>query len=389
MDDDNFSDEAEFSDNESVTMKVSSDLEDVVMGLDISNDSEDEDDSEDEGDDDDEDGSSDNTFDWKDGVFIPKSHLFDESSSGVNVNIDSDVEYFKYFVDMEMINLLVTETNRQYRYVTSNLSVLSKRLKMWIDTNEDEMYIFLGICLLFPLNGRNVLANHWSTNPLLHSKIYSETMSRNRFQLILRMLHCSDNEKQQAGDRLAKIKPVLDIFRKKVPSAFYPYQKICIDESLLLFKGRLFFRQYIPSKASRFGIKLFVMCDCKTGYILDIIVYSGATTEYSNTSEIGVGAKVVMSLISPYLGAGHTLYVDNWYTSPKLFQMLHEQKINAVGTVKRNRLEMPKFDRKLKKGDSISRHTDTLMAITWRDKRDVTMLSTIHTPEFGEPGKID
>jgi hypothetical protein len=39
------------------------------------------------------------------------------------------------------------------------------------------------------------------------------------------------------------------------------------------------FIQYIPSKGHRFGIKTFIICDCKTGYVLDSIVYTEASTE--------------------------------------------------------------------------------------------------------------
>ena len=39
-----------------------------------------------------------------------------------------------------------------------------------------------------------------------------------------------------------------------------PFKNVSIDESLLLFKGRLCFKHYIPCKRSRFGLKhsLFV-----------------------------------------------------------------------------------------------------------------------------------
>lgn len=53
--------------------------------------------------------------------------------------------------------------------------------------------------------------------------------------------------------------------------SLYPFQNIVIDESLLLFKGRLLFRQYIPSKRHRFGVNFVVMVDCETGYILDLL----------------------------------------------------------------------------------------------------------------------
>jgi len=56
-----------------------------------------------------------------------------------------------------------------------------------------------------------------------------------------------------------KIRYILDKL-KTSKTASYPYEKLCIDESLLLFKGRCYFKQYIPSKRSRFGIKSFVLC---------------------------------------------------------------------------------------------------------------------------------
>lgn len=55
---------------------------------------------------------------------------------------------------------------------------------------------------------------------------------------------------------------ILESFKKCV----YPFQKVVIDESLILFKGRLAFKQYIPSKHHCFGMKVFVLCDCETGY---------------------------------------------------------------------------------------------------------------------------
>jgi hypothetical protein len=99
------------------------------------------------------------------------------------------------------------------------------------------------------------------------------------YLLLLRLLHFSDNKNPREGDRLYKIKPIIDHLRTKFSQMFSPFQDLCIDESLTLFKGRLLFKQYIPSKRHRFGIKTFVICDCETGYVLDFIVYTGATTE--------------------------------------------------------------------------------------------------------------
>ena len=50
---------------------------------------------------------------------------------------------------------------------------------------------------------------YWSSNEVVATPYFSKMMSRNRFQLIMRMLHFSDNTEFDAWDRLNKIRPVL------------------------------------------------------------------------------------------------------------------------------------------------------------------------------------
>lgn len=72
-------------------------------------------------------------------------------------------------------------------------------------------------------------------------------------------------------------------------------------------------KQYIPSKRSRFGIKSFVLCDSQTGCIQDLIVYCGANMVISEdvpSTSIGKSGQIVMTLLEPYLGKGHTLVTE-------------------------------------------------------------------------------
>ena len=55
---------------------------------------------------------------------------------------------------------------------------------------------------------------------------------------------------------------------------YYLGKKLSIGKSLVLFKGRLNFKQYIKTKRARFGIKLFQLCT-SDGIILDYIIYHG------------------------------------------------------------------------------------------------------------------
>ena len=84
-------------------------------------------------------------------------------------------------------------------------------------------------------------------------------MSRDRFLVSLRYFHVSDNNEANQG-RLAKIKPLLDILLDNFQGVLEPGERIVVDESLVPFRGRLVFRQCIPGKKHKYGIKLFKLC---------------------------------------------------------------------------------------------------------------------------------
>ena len=88
-----------------------------------------------------------------------------------------------------------------------------------------------------------------------------------RFIAILRYLHFSDHTEPAEDECLYKINSIIRNIKRKFFESFHSYQNLYIDESLVLFKGRLAFRQYIPLKRNRYEIKLFLICDCLTGYI--------------------------------------------------------------------------------------------------------------------------
>ncbi|XP_049938751.1 piggyBac transposable element-derived protein 4-like [Schistocerca serialis cubense] len=88
---------------------------------------------------------------------------------------------------------------------------------------------------------------------------------------------------------------------------------------------------------------------------------------------------------SSLLNKGHTVYLDRFYSSPELFQQLAEKGTGAVGTVNKSRKGLPKdlVSAKLKKGEMSFRRKDNVLAMKWKDKRDVYTLSTRHQATFG------
>ncbi|XP_054274551.1 piggyBac transposable element-derived protein 4-like [Macrosteles quadrilineatus] len=194
-------------------------------------------------------------------------------------------------------------------------------------------------------------------------------------------------------------------------------KEICVDESLIKFRGRLSYIQFNPSKRARFGIKIYKLNDSKTGYCYDFKIYTGKETdihpqeeneenvddpENGENLEVGenltenaatpeksflLSEKIVLEICADLLDEGRVLYLDNWYSSPKLFLELLNRHTYAVGVVRSDRTNFPKEikNRQLQLGELTFLHTKKILALKWKDRKDVAMLSTIHTrPEYEE-----
>ncbi|CAF4596301.1 unnamed protein product [Rotaria sp. Silwood2] len=128
-------------------------------------------------------------------------------------------------------------------------------------------------------------------------------------------------------------------------------------------------------------LNFFMLCDIN-GYVLDFIIYTGRNTDCTDKfSDLPLPSRIVMTLVEDYLDLGHCLVMDNYYSSPKLFLQLVERNTDAVGTVRSNRKSLPSNFKyvKLKKNERIARYYNKMMALKWRDRKYVHMLSTYHT----------
>ena len=105
-------------------------------------------------------------------------------------------------------------------------------------------------------------------------------MSSRRFELILKFLHLSDSRQQPSHgetgyNKLYKIRPLLNLIVENFQSVYTPTQSLSIDESMIRFKGRLAFLQYMPKKPHKWGMKAWVLADAANGYVWDWRLYAG------------------------------------------------------------------------------------------------------------------
>ena len=205
-------------------------------------------------------------------------------------------------------------------------------------------------------------------------------------------LHFCNNEDPDPNDSLFKIRHVIEVCHQNFSHVYTPSQDICIDESLLKSRSRLVFKQFNPNKRARFGIKFYKLCQSTglaTGYVRSFKIYTGQDNEAGN---LPAGTKVVMKLMELLLGQGYNVFLDNWYTSPDLFVRLPKEKINAYGTVRLYHKNIPRDigTEKRNKGDiSVRSSAQNIMALIWKDKKDVKMLSTMHNSEIIKTDKKD
>ena len=96
----------------------------------------------------------------------------------------------------------------------------------------------------------------------------------------MQFLHLNDSSqyipKGQPGyNALYKVCPFLDALILHIKQAYTLGREISVDESMIGFKGRLSFIQYLPNKPTKWGMKAFVLADSKSGYTYSWRLYTG------------------------------------------------------------------------------------------------------------------
>lgn len=301
-------------------------------------------------------------------------------------DIEDPLEYFGLFFDSNILSKVVVETNRyaDIYFETAVLTPSSRYLK-WESTDEKEIQRFIALLLLQGLVDKPVERWYWSKRPILSTPFYGKVMSSARYSLLMKFLHFENSGESDAANhphyKLRKIYDVHNLLVKNFKSVYTPEKNISIDESLIGYKGNLGWKQYIPTKRARFGMKLYQLCESQSGYIWNSMFYTGQGTVFQEEYEqYGVSTKTVLSLSHDLMDKGYTIITDNFYTSPELAEILISKKTDIYGTMRANRKNLPLQIKlqKLKKGELIAFQKGKICVMKWQDKKPLCLLSTIH-----------
>ena len=256
-------------------------------------------------------------------------------------DLQTPLQFFRHFCCSELIDNIAEQTM---------LYSAQQRPHSPIKATRSNVEKFVGVALYMSLVRMPSTRNYFSAQFRIPQ--IAETMTGKRFEEIKRFIHFSDHSSPPNGDKLRKLRPLLDKLRNKFVS-IPMCESLSVDEQIVPFKGTSHLKQYIPMKPHKWGYKVYVLCG-SNGFAYDFEVYSGKqeTPVLENETNGGFRGNIVIRLArSVPSHVNHKLYFDNYFNSPKLQIFLAKRGIYSLGTVRRNRLPNCKLlaDKELKK----------------------------------------
>ncbi|UYV84572.1 hypothetical protein LAZ67_X002662 [Cordylochernes scorpioides] len=166
---------------------------------------------------------------------------------GEEKNAKSILDCWKLFIDDNILECIVTNTNIYIRNIQQNYS----RERDANLTNLHEIKALLGIIYFLVVMKANKLNTDdaWARDST-GFELCRIAMSENRFRFLLRVIRFDDkatrNERLRQ-DKLAAVRLILDTFVKNCQKHYSPSEYITVDEKLDAFRGKCNFRQPYPA----------------------------------------------------------------------------------------------------------------------------------------------
>lgn len=279
---------------------------------------------------------------------------------------------FDLFMTEEILQIVLDMTNLQGRRSVAD----------WREVDATELQAYIGLLLLAGVyRSRNeATVSLWDDRK--GRAIFRATMSHRRFSLINSNLRFDDRLTRPArhrDDKLAAFRTIWEKWIDRLPLLFNPGLDVCVDEQLVPFRGRCGFRQYLPKKPAKYGIKIWVTCDVGTSYAWKMDIYTGKPA--GAAAEVNQGKRVVLEMTEGL--QGNTVTCDNFFTSYSLAEELLKRKVALVGTIRKNKPELPPILLQVRQRalfSSIFAFTRTHTAVSYIPRRgkNVLLLSTKH-----------
>ena len=229
----------------------------------------------------------------------------------------------------------------------------------------------------------------------------ASTMSYNRWKQIKKFLcvynlkesdlHADGPMKGRVKDKLAKVRPLVNLLQRNFVAFWKPGIVWAIDESIVPFRGRwCSFKVYMKDKPHKFGMKIWMLNDAVRNYCYKFKVYLGAGDVFPGEDmeqmrgNWSIGERCIL-YFARYVQKGSYLFTDRFFTTPKAaYYCFKRWGVYLTGTVMTNkklicRSILYKKAKKYARGFftfavDAAKH---VIMVCWMDRTPVLMLSTM------------
>ncbi|XP_050295783.1 uncharacterized protein LOC126735740 [Anthonomus grandis grandis] len=242
----------------------------------------------------------------------------------------------------------ITSTRANYK---KSKRFAQSQTKFWPsftkNTNICEIKAFFGLLYIQSIfkSYHEDVRSMWATDGT-GRPIFRATMSLARFSFLLSCLRFDNVETRKERvktDKLAAMSELFDEFVARSKSCYSLGIYLTVDEMLVPFRGRCGFRMYIPNKPAKYGIKMQVLADAKTHYLVNAEIYVGSEIKVNGAKKptLSNPTRVVLRLVECVKGTNRNITGDNWYSSVELVDELKKNSLTYVGTLRKNKKSVP------------------------------------------------
>lgn len=291
--------------------------------------------------------------------------------------------------DETIIQDIITWTNIKLESIREN--VQSHQKSNYRPTDKKEIKALIGIFMLTSI----YKSNHENVLSLFSTKatgrpIFRAIMSGKRFEILIICLRFDDpltRTERKKSDPAAAISHMFQRFVSNCQRIYSLGEYGTIDEMLVPFRGRCKFRVYMPNKPNKYGLKVLALTDARTSYFYNAYIYCGKGSDGTGLSEeekkLTIPTQTVLRLVSPIINSNRNITADNWFSSIEVIKELLKRKLTYVGTLKKNKKEIPAqflSNKNRKEGSALYGFTNNMTLLSYVPKKNklVLLVSSMH-----------
>ena len=320
------------------------------------------------------------TYLWRSGDLPPNNKL--EQFYNRDVPLNEFLDFDRVWSPTEAAELFIFSDDVLSMIRSFTNKYAKRKGDFGFDVSVDELKVFFSVMLLSGYVKCRSRRMYWEAAADTHNEAVSNAITRNRFDEIMKYIYVYDPDTAEPGDKCAKVRPLSTILQHKFMKYRPPGKTGDIDEAMIAYYGGYgnSIKQSIRNKPVRFGYKTWCL-NLDDGYLPNFDIYQGARGQQQDyKADFGVGGAVVLGLMDSLpQGIPFHLLVDNYFTSPQLFNELSDRNILVTGTFRRDRVgkcPLPSLAKKPRgeyKAYRLLGDTHDLVLVRWKDNGEMTI----------------